>query len=71
MQKYSVYTKKGVFHTTDFRAAMEVMKMDFENQKKQIEKEKEELKKLQQEFTQYLDNYIPEDIEKAKFGGEK
>ena len=71
MQKYSVFTKKGVFHTTDFKAAMEVLKMDFENQKKQVEKEKEELQQLQQEFTQYLDNYIPEDPIKAKFGGEE
>ena len=66
MRKYAVSTKKGIFYTTDFNAAMQVMKWDLEEQRKEIEKEKEELKQLQEEFIDWLNNTIPENLPKEE-----
>ncbi len=66
MRKYAVSTKNGIFYTTDFNAAMQVMKWDLEEQRKEIEKEKEELKQLQEEFIDWLNNTIPENLPKEE-----
>ena len=63
MQKFSVATKEGLVHTTDFESARKVLKMEFERKKAEQE--------LQQQFASMLEDYTPktkEGILRQKYG---
>ena len=71
MQKYYIPTDKGYIYTEDFELAMRILEEELENKREQILQKQEDLNSLNEEFTKLLEEYIPENIEKAKFGGEE
>ena len=72
MQKFSVATRKGLIHTKDLKSAIKVLQFELEEQKRELEKRKsQQTHDWDKEFQALLDNYIPEDIEKAKYEGGK
>ncbi|WP_297456022.1 hypothetical protein [Persephonella sp.] len=68
MQKFSVATRKGLIHTTDFKSACRILQFELEQQKKRKSQQTHDWDK---EFQALLDNYIPnsqKEIEKMKGG---
>lgn len=69
--KYTVSTSKGFIHTSDFESACKIMQFEFEEKKRRLEEQKKKSQEWDREFQTMLENYIPEDIEKAKYEGGK